>query len=139
MKTNIATAVLNVSDSNVVKNAFESILKIAPDKFQEFVTELLLGSVFIPNVFPDKAIKNGVELTFQELLLGSMAVRYTFEVNMTRFFASQEKADIAIEKCDPYSGDRTQSDDYPIEAVITYTDYGVISLKEWLELSKQGE
>lgn len=139
MKTNISTAVLNISDANVAKDTLGNILKIVPDAFQEFITELLLGVSSIPDVFPTKVTKEGAELTFQKLFFDIMTVSYTFETQKSRFFVSQEAADIAIEKRNHYSGNCTQSDEYPIEAVITYTDYGQISLKEWLKLSQQGE
>lgn len=139
MKTNIATAVLGISDANVAKNVLGDILKIAPDAFGEFITELLLGIETMPDILPTKVTKEGAELTFQKLFFDTMTVLYTFETQKSRFFVSQEAADIAIEKRNHYSGNRTQSDEYPIEAVITYTDSGQISLKEWLKLSQQGE
>jgi hypothetical protein len=139
MKTNISTAVLKISDANVAKDTLGNILKIVPDAFQEFITELLLGVSSLPDVFPTKVTKEGTELAFLQLFFDEMAVSYTFETQISRFFDSQEAADIAIEKRSYYSGNRTQSDEYPIEAVITYIDSGQISLKEWLELSQQGE
>lgn len=139
MKTNIATAVLNISDANVAKNALGDILKIVPDAFQEFITELLLGISSIPDTIPTKVTKEGIEFTFQKLFLDLMTVTYTFEAQKTRFFASQEDADIAIEKRSVHSGELQQSNNYPVEAVITYNDFKQMSLKEWLELAKQGE
>ena len=139
MKTNIATAVLNISDANVAKNTLGDILKITPDAFGEFITELLLGIETIPDAFPTKVTKDGVEFTFQKLFFDLMTVTYTFEAQTSKFFASQEDANVAIKKRNIYSGNRAQSDEYPIEAVITYTDSKQISLKEWLELAKQGE
>ena len=139
MKTNIATAVLGISDANVAKNVLGDILKITPDAFQEFVTELLLGISSIPDTFPEKVIKGGVEMTFQRIFFDEMNVSCTFEAQKSRFFESQEEADKAIEKRSWYSGNRTQSEEFPIEAIISYTDSKQISLKEWLELAKQGE
>lgn len=139
MKTNIATAVLNISDANVAKNVLGDILKITPAAFQEFVTELLLGITYIPDVFPMTVTKNEKVLTFQRLFYEEMSVSYTFESQEVRFFASQEDADRAIKKRNRYSGDRTKSEEYSIEATITYTDSSQINLKEWLELAKQGE
>lgn len=138
MKSNIATAVLNISDANVAKNALGDILKIVPDAFQEFITELLLGISSIPDTIPTKVTKEGIEFTFQKLFLDLMTVTYTFEAQKTRFFASQEDADIAIEKRSVHSGAWKQSNNYPVEAVITYDDSKQMSLKEWLELAKQG-
>lgn len=139
MKTSIATAVLNILDANVAKNVLGDILKIASDAFGEFITELLLGIETIPDTFPTKVTKNGEEFTYRELHLDLMTVTYTFEAKTSKFFASQEDADVAIKKRNIYSGCRTQSDEYPIEAVITYTDSKQISLKEWLKLAKEGE
>lgn len=138
MKTNIATAVLNISDANVAKNALGDILKIVPDAFQEFIAELLLGISSIPDTIPTKVTKEGIEFTFQKLFLDLMTVTYTFEAQKTKFFASQEDADIAIEKRSAHSGAWQQSNNYPVEAVITYDDSKQMSLKEWLELAKQG-
>ena len=139
MKTNIATAVLNISDANVAKNALGNILKIVPDAFQVFITELLLGIASIPDTLPTKVIKEGCELTLQKLFFDDMCISYTFEAQKSRFFDSQEDADRAVKKRNQYAGERTQSEEFPIEAVIQYTDSKQMSLKEWLELSKQGE
>lgn len=139
MKTDLAPAILNISDANVAKNVLGDILKIAPDAFKEFVTELLLGISSIPDKIPTKVTKDGIELTFKKLFLDLMTVTYTFESQVTRFFDSQENADIAIEERSIHAGAWEQSKKYPVKAVITYDDHKQMSLKEWLELAKQGE
>ena len=88
MKTNIATAVLGISDANVAKNVLGNILKITPDAFQEFVTELLLGISSIPDTFREKVIKEGVEMTFQRIFFDEMNVSCTFEAQKSKFFES---------------------------------------------------
>lgn len=139
MNANITSAILRISDDATAKRALNSVLNITPGSVNELIAELLLGTMEVPEEIPDTVIKDGVTLTFRTFSLDSCCVYYRFEKSHTRYFSSQEAVESAMKRRHPYSGERQQSEEYPIAAVITYDDSGDMSLRDWLDLAKQGE
>lgn len=139
MEKTIATAVLNIIDANVIKSAISKLIPITHDQFQFFLSELMLGVIEMPDEFPKKVTQHGKELEFMEIDLNTMSVKYTFHDTVDRYFKTQEEADKAIEKHNKYYGEHKQSEEYLFKATIAFIDRNDMYIKNWLELSKEGE
>lgn len=139
MNANIASAILRISDDATAKRALNSVLNIAPASVKELIAELLLGTMEIPEKIPSTVIKDGITFTLKSFHLDDCSVHYRFEASHTRYFNSQEAIEKALKNRHRYDGVQNQSEEYPLEAVITYDDSRYMSLHDWLSLAKQEE
>lgn len=139
-KTNIATAIVAISDPEATKKAMIDILSASSLEFQNLFAGLVLGVINWPDDFcSDKKNAVGQELHFKALNLNTTSVEYTYEDSETRYFEDEERAEFAIKNGLRYAGYAEPSKEHPIAASIGYIATNNMPITSWIQLTKEGE